>query len=547
MKTNKLHYNYPQIRSQIVGAPEEWMVAGRGTGKSEGVLATKSTSCYLHTMPRGCGVIVGATFTQILTRTLPALVAGWEKLGYKENVHFIIGRKPPDKWIKQWGWIGPYRKPQKIWDYFISWWNNAGCHLVSQDRVGTSNGITIDWIIGDEAKLLNREKLVRELFPANRGLIKDFEGNPYHHGKTFTTDMPVGSSGRWILQKEDEMDKKVLNEILSIQSAVFQLKAHLGRGKTTANNARRHQINVLENELRIIRKNFLYYHEASTLDNIHALGVDYIKEQLRDSSPFEFDTQILNKRPLKLEEGFYPDLDEEKHGYFSYNYSHIDNYGYQLSEEHLSDCRKDNDIDTELPFHISLDYNRRIFPMVIAQDRTQEIRIVKGLHVLYPLKVKDLIDRFCDYYRYHKKKLVYYWYDHTAIAEQDYTPISNDVVNYLSQKGWTVVRMYIGLKLSHEATYRMFGDMLRETNKYPKKLRVNRDNCKHLFLSMYQAGAEQRNNGFGKDKATEKDPNFPAEESTHYSEALDVLIQGLVESNLRIYESRETQNPITIL
>lgn len=546
MRKNKLHYNYPQIRSMIVGAPEEWLVAGRGTGKSEGVLAVKSTECYFNTMPRGCGVIVGATFTQILTRTLPAMIYGWEKLGYRRGVHYLVGQKPTEKWIKQWNWQGPFRPPLKF-DYFISWWNGAGCHLVSQDRAGTSNGITIDWVIGDEAKLLNREKLVGELFPANRGIIKAFENNPYHHGKTFTTDMPVGTSGRWILDKEKEMDCKRLSEILAIQQAIFKIKSNLTTTRNVANKVRRQQLAILQDELNDIRKNFLYYHEASTLDNIHALGEDYIKQQLRDSSIFEFETQILNVRPKKLEDGFYPDLDEDHHGYFSYNYGHIDAHGYNIHDLELNDCRKDADVDTELPFHISLDYNRRLFPLVSVQDRSEEIRVVKGFHVLYPLKVKDVIDQFCNYYRFHKRKLVYYWYDHTAIGEQDYTPIANDVVKYFSERGWTVIRMYIGMKMTHEATYRMYGDLLRENGKYPKKIRVNRDNCKHLFLSMFQAGAEQRKDGFGKDKRTEKDPKFPAEESTHYSEALDVLLQGLLESNLTIYRGVESHNPITVL
>jgi hypothetical protein len=35
--------------------------------------------------------------------------------------------------------------------YFMSWWNGGGAHIVSQDRLDSSNGITVDWIIGDEA------------------------------------------------------------------------------------------------------------------------------------------------------------------------------------------------------------------------------------------------------------------------------------------------------------------------------------------------------------------------------------------------------------
>src|SRR5690606_13867930 len=80
---------------------------------------------------------------------------------------------------------------------------------------------------GDEAKLLNQEKLKTELFPANRGIIPAFANNPYHHGMTFTTDMPVGTSGRWILDMMNEMDKEVVNEIWKLQTVRFKLKYFL--------------------------------------------------------------------------------------------------------------------------------------------------------------------------------------------------------------------------------------------------------------------------------------------------------------------------------
>lgn len=530
----------------LVGAPEEYLIAGRGTGKTEGVLAPKSEKCYLNIMPRSCGVIVGATFTQILTRTLPGLIYGWEKLGYKKGVHFLVGQKPTDKWIRQWNWDGPFRAPLKF-DYFISWWNGAGIHLVSQDRTGTSNGITIDWIIGDEAKLLNRDKLVTELFPANRGIIKAFENNPYHHGKTFTTDMPLGTGGRWLLDKEKEMDKTALSQILAVQNIIYKLKTPIKKGGSHEQYSRNRQIQVLERELNRLRWGFLYYHEASTLDNIHALGVDYIKQQLRDSSAFEFKTQILNIKPKRVEDGFYPDFNEETHGYFSYNYGHIDNLGFDFNINEHNDSRKDADVNPQLPFHISLDYNRRIFPLVAGQLYDDEIRLVKGMHVLYPLKVKDVVDAFCEYYRFHKRKVVYYYYDHTAIAELNNTPIFNDVITHFHSNGWVCVGRYIGMKFSHEATYRMFGHLLRQTGKYRHRLTVNRDNCSYLITSINGADAEQRKDGFGKNKKSEQDPKFPAEESTHYSEALDVLVQGALESGAPVYDDTNQYNSITTL
>ena len=313
-----MHMNKPQLRSKAIDAPTEIAVMGRGTGKTVGILARKTSEKYFGTMPRSTGVILGATYTQLTSRTLPELIKGLQMFGYQMDHHFVWGR-PPEKWKKKWKWKGPYAPPID-YKYVLSWWNGAIAKLVSQERPGSSNGISIDWIIGDELKYINEQKLNTELLPANRGIIPEFADNPYHHGMTFTTDMPVGTSGRWIFEMEKKMDREKVNQIWELQVCKFQLN-HLLKKETRKlfRDELIKQINVLDDEMNDLRRGLLYYHEASTLDNIHALGMDYIKQQLRDTSPFQFDTQILNLRPLRLEDGFYPDFDEEMHGYFAEN------------------------------------------------------------------------------------------------------------------------------------------------------------------------------------------------------------------------------------
>jgi hypothetical protein len=519
----------------MIAAPNEVVIAGRGTGKTIGILAPKSAQCYLKTMPRGTGVILNATFTQAFTRTLKELIRGWQMLGYQMDHHFLVGTKPTDKWKKKWNWKGPFAPPLD-YKYFVSWYNGAVAQIVSQERVGSSNGISIDWIIGDEAKLLNETKLKTELLPANRGIIPAFENNPYHHGITFTTDMPIGTGGRWLLDRINAMDKEVVNQIWQLQVVKYKLinlympKANGGQKKEIEK-----QVDVIDAELISLRRGLLYYHEASTIDNIHALGIDYIKQQLRDTSTFQFDTQILNIRPLRLEDGFYPDLDENYHGYFKEDEGYFDNRVIDPFDPGL-DCRKDSDCDPGSALHIALDYNRRIHPIVVGQDNGKEIRALNGLHALYPGKLKEALKLFTEYYKTHKKKVVYYWYDHTAVGGENETEKCNDVIEALEKDGWIVVPMYIGKAPGHETKYRMWGRLLTEDGHYPRVFRANRENCAKLILSMGLAAAEQRKDGFGKDKKTEHDPNFPAEESTHYSDALDMMVFGMLECHTLQYD-----------
>lgn len=546
----QIHYNKAQLRSMIVSAPEEYGVLGRGTGKTKGILAPKS-AMYLDSMPRAVGVFVGATFQQILTRTLPPLLAGWEMLGYVQNVHYTIGIKPSAQWRKQWRWVGPYHTPLNF-DYFISWWNGAGVQLVSQDRSGSSNGVSIDWIMGDEAKLLNEKRLKEELFPANRGLYASLADNPHHHGKTFTTDMPVGTSGRWILDKVNDMDPRRLQAILTLEADKYKLiqskEFCLSNSKLQAIDSKIHSIDKLCNAL---RRGFIYYHEASALMNIDALGIDYIKEEFRSLSRFEFKTAILNRRPIKVEDGFYPSLDEEVHGYFSYDYHHQENVGYNFDLlSQFQDCRKDGDIIKGSALHIAIDYNRRIWPIVTAQpvkhsDGRTELRTLSGIDVLYPESIDSALKKWSEYYKWHDSNVVYFWYDHTALNETR-QPVRQDIVDGLSALGWVVIEMYIGRTLDQGVRYSKSDDLLREDGKLPWFVRFNRDNCKFLLLSMFQCKAIEKYKSYGKDKKPEHDLKFPAREAPHYSDAWDTLVTGLVYSGMQFDDAVRERNQMEV-
>lgn len=533
---HRIHLNKPQLRSALINAPEEFAVLARGTGKTKGIIAPKSAQ-YLDMMPRCVGVFVGATFQQILTRTLPPVVAGWERMGYKHGIHFLIGQKPNPRWKEMWNWQGPYHMPFN-YEYFISWWNGAGIQLISQDRAGSSNGVSIDFIMGDEAKLLNEKRLKEELFPANRGIYRDLVGNPHHHGKTFTTDMPVGTAGRWILNKREEMDPVRLQGIITLLIRKHEINAKLSQTRDQSLLHKYGKVLLeIDKALNVLRKNFIYYHEASALDNLDALGIDYIKEELRSLSRFEFLTAILNKRPYKLEDGFYPMLDEEKHGYFAYDYRHFSQAGYDFELlSKFDDCRKDNDVDKGSALHIALDFNRRIWPLVVGQPHRitaelYELRVLKGFHSLFPESLPHVLDQFAEYYKYHPKKVVYFWYDHTALGETR-QQIRQDIVDGLRARGWTVVERYIGKAEDHVLKYKNIYNYLAENGTHPWQVRFNRDNCKYLLLSMYQAQAVETEGGFKKNKQTERDPKFPAEESTHYSDAFDTLLFGVCRSGL---------------
>jgi hypothetical protein len=529
-KTN-LHFNMPQLISAIVDAPFETAIFGRGTGKTEGLIASKSAK-RLDTMPRCCQVFVAATFQQLLTRTLPPVIKGWAKLGYRLGVHYLIGQKPPEKWRRMWKWEGPYQPPLKF-DYVVSWWNGAIIQMISQDNIGSSNGLSIDGIFGDEAKLLKHDRLKDELFPANRGLIAAFTDNPHHHGITFTSDMPVGTSGRWLLEQEKEMDVQRINQILKLQGKIQEQLTLLDHAKKTDMRGVISFIAEIEQALNYLRNDLVFYHEASTLDNLDGLGVKFIRQLMRDLDPFTFSTTILNRKPRRLEDGFYPDLNEEKHGYFAYDYHKFENVGYDFDALAVG-AEVDADYNNNKPLHIGVDNNKSLTPMVVAQRPAKyEIRLINSFYSEYPEKMKHTVDQFCSYYENHKRKVVYFWYDHTLIQETGHSgSVATEIIKQLRKNDWIVIERYTGQALGHEVRYKMYGHLLTEDGYYRHYFRMNRDRCSNVFQSMYQTAAMRTKNGFGKDKSPERDPKFPQLEAPHFGEAVDMLVDGILESGL---------------
>lgn len=515
----KIHFNKPQIRSMSIKAHEEYAVWGRGTGKSEGLIAPR-TLHNIFTMPRSNGVYVASTFQQLLTRTLPGVLAGWNRMGYKEGVHFTIN-KPFSR-----GFNVPksYAHPLSH-KHYIHWFNGSGIYMVSQDRVGSSNGLSVDWIIGDEAKLLNKKKLDEELMPTNRGNRQYFKHLPEHHSLLFCTDMPTTPASKWILDKETEVDHKTIDLIYKIQCKIYEIQnAQLTAGVKLKLQLQA-KINKLHKAAQNLRMNTVFFSQASALENIDILGKDYIMQLKRNLPDLIFRSSVLNERLNQIEHGFYPNLNEEVHGYFSYNNSFLESLDYNMKKiEHSNNCQQDSDLEPGI-LDIAFDYGAHINTLVVGQEQLPYYRFLNALFVKSPQLITDLVNKFIEYYRFHSVKEVRYYYDHTAIATDAgrSEPYSSMVIDTLRKAGWKVRKIYCGQAPTHQAKYIEWSKALRDYGGSDHYLRFNRGNCKYLLISMQQAELKQGRNNFQKNKKDERNLNLNQAETTHFSDAVDSL------------------------
>jgi hypothetical protein len=518
----KIHYNIPQLMFSLIMAQTSICLWARATGKSEGPMAQRTIDNIMK-MPRSNGFLLGTTYEQLLTRTLPPLIAGWEKLSFYQDIHYTIGKFHPSPTHKA------YILPLKA-DHYIQWFNGTGIYLVSQDRPGTMNGIRSQWGAGDEARLLNYDRFQEEIVPTMAGLAHVFGDLSNYLSLLFCSDMPRNHKGKWLLDYEKLMDPETIEGILILQIQIIKLQEQLHNINKPAEAARlTKEIRSFESKLNVLRKGTVYFSMATTLENIHTLGIDAIKNFIRVLSDTELQISVLNKKMFRPDRGFYPLLKEDLHGYNMIDYNFIDNTALNYSNPQ-KDCRWDSDIMAK-PLEIAMDYNNSINCIMTGQDHENEIRFLSSIYVLHPDLLNDAVKKWHLYYKNHPVKEVVYYFDHTAKdgrrANSNET-FYEEVIAQLDALGWIVTPVDLGQTPGHFYRYELWGKIFQENDSRFPAFRYNKTNCSTWQNSAEQCNTISTGNEIKKDKRPEKDPRFPQEEAPHMSDAGDTLMWGMI-------------------
>ena len=505
----QVYFHNKQLELMAIGANKEYIVAPRGWGKSEGVDAPRLIRNVLA-MPRSCGALLSPTYGKLLRNTLPAVCRALERLGYKRNVHYFIGRKAP----KAMGFKLPHTEPFD-WEYVMHWFNGSILHLVSFDRPMSTNSMSLDYIMGFEAKFLNYEKIKNEVLQANRGNVDLYGDCPFHHGHVFTTDMPTSKAGSWIFEKEKEMDQELITNIKKVYREVKRLE----REGINPQKAKK-----LRKELTYLRSNAVLYLEADPFDNADILRESFYRDMKRDLTPYIYLTSVLNKRIRKLANGFYASLNEKLHYYDAYNNGYLQSLEYDFEKVLESDCRKDGDMDWDKPLYISLDYNSNINWLVVSQpDYDNRIhRTLKSFFVKGSKRVHALLTEFNDYYKIRSNKDIVYYYNQTA--QQGAYAINGEtfsdfVIKTLRDFDYNVNGVYMSQAFAHSFKHRYINDALQGINHlFPQ---INRDNNEELVIALEQTGVKIGEKGFQKDKSGEKVIETPEDQLEYRTDGTD--------------------------
>jgi hypothetical protein len=510
----------PHYLTRLVRANETYMLAGRGTFKTSRGIALYMID-MIYEMPKSTGVCVGLSFEHLGDNTLPPLLQALDEFGFEHGVHYIVGKKPPSDWPR------PLLKVKDgKYDHIISWHNGTIVYMVSLVKKASANGISAQWGFFDEAKFMDERELNDEIFPIFRGNKKWFGSSSGYLSKLFATDKKADPVKiKWLLNKRKLQDQNKIRACIALQLRLNELEAELAEASKKRQKELAPMIELEKRRLTRLRSNLVYVTELSAYDVLYAHGEKWLKDKKRNSTQHEFNVIYENKDPDKPGDSFYPSFDQAIHSY-----------------------ENDYDIDPGKPLILTGDYQHSISPFNVAQIGQipgMDGGCLKYVDEVYTLAnpnedpkpngngkqggLSDAVQLFCDRYKGHIRKTVYYVYDHTAVGKRgmDEETHKDKVMRVLKSNGWHVIEVYTGMAPDHYIKYTDTDDWLNHKDETAMRIMINR-RCEKLIISITGAPAKSKNGKTEKDKRGEQEGALDQSETTHFSDTFDMTNHGVL-------------------
>lgn len=556
--------NMAQLPKMLLNAKYMVSVEGRGTGKSYDIGFMMAR--IIQDMPRSVTTLTGKSYGQLLTRTLPSSLKLLNAMGHIKDKTYVIGKRPPS------GFMQPYEAINKF-DNVITFINGTTFAMISQSEAGSGRGANSDFEIVDEALLLDREQYNNEVAPTNRGNNDRFGKKsphpvPYHHGFKYCSSMPTNKEGRWLLEFGEYYQKErgvklfsEWNRIVSLQVALLDVVRAYRQAKEGGTEA---QIAEAVKEYRaqwaeiarlrrrivpFVSSEGVLFTLSNAFDNLDMLGMDYLLSNQNKLPYLIFMTEIMNMFYDKVEDCFYA-LKESKHVYYNaYDNARVleaaSEHGFALPTEGYQSSEFDRDCNPSAPLEICFDWGSSICLMVVHQEThwdfvegcasEQVCQTQVNEFFVKPEKgdgmmITDLIHKFTSYYAKHGNKIVYFYKDrygdHKNPNVRNNETFNEMAIRELMAAGWQVIKkMHPGMEPPQSDKYNLWSRILSEVSPTLPKFRINGNRCKYTLISMNNTKVKTVDKEFKKDKSSERaSSGVPAEEATHFGDAVDKLI-----------------------
>jgi hypothetical protein len=485
-----VHLTFPQ--AVVHSAPHKTVVMemGRGSGKS---------TCFgldmremAVTMPRGKFYLTGTSYRAMKADTLPSTFESLERLGFFQDIHYMVGKRGPSHWPI------PFQAPNE-WSNVIHFYTGAAFVLISQDpsRV-ESRGHNFDGGLGDECAQLDPVRYFNECLAATRTDRPEFREARLYRCERLASSTPMTREGQWMFKYEADAEEE---------------NARVLRGEQfTANTL---------------------YVKANAYSNAHNLAPDWFEKMERKAiSKLHFRAEILNVRPSLVKDGFYPKLKS----HHLYSREDADFWlGRIIDPTHPEETAKyDLDYDPKRPLILTVDPGAHINVAVAMQMHKEknELRALKEFWLKHPSVLDEMIDLAVEYYHpvhHPSHRTLELFYDRTANSRQPNSrkTLAEEIAAKWRKKGWKVnMRSFKSGVIIQDEKYHTCIRVFGEEDRSLFKVRINKDRCRNLVISMQNAEAVENRKGLiEKDKKSERRlATTPREQATDLSDAADLPI-----------------------
>jgi hypothetical protein len=416
-------------------------------------------------LPRAKVLFLGLTYTQIYTNTLLPITLALESLGYYRDIQYVIGKKPPK------GFTYPYQKPER-YENVISFWNGYSMILASFDRPQLIRGGSNDGVKVDEALLIKKEMYDEVVIPTLRPSSIRLSGKEKMQHQHFTSSMPFGDKGQWLLETENKAKKEPSK---------------------------------------------YFYIEGTSWHNRVVLGDQTIMRWKESMTPIRYDIEVMNKRVRSFGDKFYKSLTEDHFYEEEADYDFIDGLEYDLSAHRDSrwdaDCRSDKAMD------LSFDFGN-FTCMWVGQDHPGYYKLINTFHTDEGEVLEDILNSFCEYYRHKINRVVNVYGDKMGQYKGGNSRLSHydTITKILTKNGWRVNLEYVG-DITHMDRHLFINALFRNDDPLLPHILINKSKCKDAKIALETTGMIDDK----KDKRPERHA-IEQKHAPHYTDALDYLL-----------------------
>jgi len=509
-------------------------ILGRASAKTTQFQAMRIQQAVLE-CPGAPFVWVTDTYSNLHKNVIPSVLEGLRFLDWESDREFVIDRQPPIEWQRQmYNVIDKYKQ-------VMTFWNGFTFTFVSLDRPSIGAGRSYVGLFGDEVKYWPEEKFTN-IRKAVRGYRARYGDSPWYRSLSLTSDMPnPNHTGEytWMMKLVKLMDKEKVKLLLQTGQALNEARRRYAETLQTdderAQQLAERNMRRWEERWTELRRGTTLFMVASTLINADVLGEEFFQEELQAGLE-GIDTNLLSiPQKLQADQKFYVTMTARDF--------YQDGTDNAILEQHDYGWEQDSTVlrhlDPRMPLDGGMD-DGNMKSMVFGQQRGREYRVMKEIYTLPPENERQLADKFLDYFKPHRTKLLRLYYDR---AMNNYRRVGTSMMQRIKAAieryddgrptGWRVQLMSLGQGDIYSHTeYAFFSALFaRQLKTQLFILLIDAQNCPNLKAEMENTPitvAEDKRTGRKDIRKQKKGDKLPTarlpQESTNLTDALKYLI-----------------------